>query len=115
MKPGRVSLLIALGRGARGLCPRCGQGRLFRSWDLLQPQCSHCSLKYEENEGDSWAFMYISTGFITGLFIVGMFLLKPENRYLGFIVVAVLSILVMVGTIPFRKGIAVALDFWLRR
>ncbi len=116
-RPGhkKVSPWTAFRRGARGLCPRCGQGKLFKSWDLLESKCSECGLVYEENPGDTWGFMYVSTGFITGLFIIGMFLIRPAQRWLGIAVVAGLSLAVMLGTQGLRKGIAVAMDFLLRQ
>jgi uncharacterized protein (DUF983 family) len=104
----------AIGRGIRKTCPRCGQGSLFQSWGELAPKCPSCDLVFEENPGDTWAFMYVSTAFLTGIFIIGMFLVKPANRWLGIITVAAFSLAAMLGTYQRRKGIAVALDFLLR-
>ena len=109
-----LSWWVAIGRGIRERCPRCGQGRLFQAWGQLAPKCQHCGLVFEENTGDTWAFMYVSTAFLTGIFIIGMFLVKPANRWLGIGAVAILSLAAMLGTYQRRKGIAVALDFLLR-
>lgn len=35
-------LPLALLRGARGLCPSCGEGRLFRGYLRVVPECAHC-------------------------------------------------------------------------
>jgi len=110
----KISLGTAVGRGARGLCPRCGRGKIFKSWGLMHRECPECGLLFEEHEGDTWGFMYVSTGLITGLFIIGMFLIRPSNRWIGLGAVIVLSVLAMMGTQAIRKGIAVALDFKLR-
>ena len=32
--------------GLRGLCPRCGEGRMFSSWLKIAPKCDHCELDY---------------------------------------------------------------------
>lgn len=32
--------------GWKGLCPRCGKGRMFTSWLKLAPQCECCGLNY---------------------------------------------------------------------
>lgn len=32
--------------GARGFCPRCGEGKLFRSFLRLAPRCGVCGLDY---------------------------------------------------------------------
>ena len=35
-------LLVAMGRGARGLCPACGQTRAFRGYLAVVPECLAC-------------------------------------------------------------------------
>lgn len=32
--------------GWKGLCPRCGVGRMFRSWLKIVDRCPHCDLDY---------------------------------------------------------------------
>lgn len=32
--------------GWRGLCPRCGVGRMFKSWLKVVDTCAHCGLDY---------------------------------------------------------------------
>lgn len=32
--------------GWKGLCPRCGQGRMFRKWLKLEERCAACGLDY---------------------------------------------------------------------
>ncbi|WP_404481861.1 DUF983 domain-containing protein [Novosphingobium sp. BL-52-GroH] len=32
--------------GLRGLCPRCGKGRMFRKWLKLNDTCPNCGLDY---------------------------------------------------------------------
>lgn len=32
--------------GWKGLCPRCGEGRMFRSWLKLVDRCEDCGLDY---------------------------------------------------------------------
>lgn len=115
MTAAKISLFTCLKRGAFDKCPRCGKGHLFREWGLLEARCPNCALAFEENEGDTWGFMYFSTGFLTGLFILGMFLVKPANRTLGFAVVIVLSLTTMFGTQKIRKGMAVGFDYWVRQ
>ncbi len=36
------SLSTGMWRGARGLCPVCGEGKLFRGYLSLVTRCSHC-------------------------------------------------------------------------
>lgn len=99
-------------RGLRKRCPRCGQGRLYRRWYRLNESCEVCELRLLKDAIDILAFMYLSTVIFTGFFIVGMFWVIPQDQWWGRIVLGVLALLVMVGSLPYRKGVAIALDFW---
>jgi uncharacterized protein (DUF983 family) len=33
--------------GLHGLCPRCGEGRMFRRWLKVQERCPQCGLDYD--------------------------------------------------------------------
>lgn len=97
----------------RGLCPSCGRGTLFKSWFLLHERCSWCDCLFQVREDDTYFFMYISTGFITGVFIIGMFFIIPKDLQHGKVILLVLSLLLFIATHPFRKGLAVAIDFYV--
>lgn len=109
------SSLAALGRGLRRRCPRCGRGKLFEGWYDLKDRCSACDLDFDPEPGSTWLPMYASTAFLTGLFILAMLLIRPANPWVGRLVVAVAAAAMLLGTLPHRKGIAIALDFLLRR
>ncbi len=47
-----VDLWTAMRRGAKGLCPRCGEGALFSSFLKMAPRCSHCGLVFEPYRAD---------------------------------------------------------------
>src|ERR1044071_8255668 len=64
-RPDRLITIVRRGLAKR--CPRCGDGPIFRRWYTLHHQCSACQLPFESSEGDTWAFMYLSTAFMTGL------------------------------------------------
>ncbi len=81
----------------------------------MNESCDRCELEYEAGEGDTWAFMYLSTGGITGLFIVVMLLIRPATMQIGQGVVALAALVLIVGTLPRRKGTAIALDYLTRR
>ena len=42
VEPAHPPVLTAFGRGMRGLCPACGQGRLFSGYLRLAPECTGC-------------------------------------------------------------------------
>jgi uncharacterized protein (DUF983 family) len=110
-----VPPILALRRGLRQRCPRCGEGPLFASWNRLRESCPVCGLRYERHTGDTWFFMYMSTAGLTGFLVVCMFLLRPRIVWLGQIAVAAIALVVIGLTLPYRKGIAVALDYLVER
>ena len=114
MKPRRgPTLLQTLSRGLRLRCPRCGEGRLFASWNRLLEDCPVCGLDFERRLGDTWFFMYMSTAGLSGVLVVAMFLLRPRVVWIGQVVVCLAAVAVIGLSLPYRKGIAVALDYWI--
>jgi hypothetical protein len=55
--------------------------------------------------------MYLSTAFMTGVIVVGMLLIHPPNLWLGRAGVFAAAMLFIVATMPYRKGVAIALDY----
>jgi uncharacterized protein (DUF983 family) len=108
---GRKEALIVIGRGLRRRCPQCGVGRLFVHWYTLAESCSVCGLPFTVNEGNTWAFMYLGTGFLTGLILVAMLIFRPGVVWLGQIGVVATAVLLIVGSLPVRKGLAMAIDY----
>jgi len=49
--------------GMKGLCPRCGQGKLFEGYLKVPPQCSNCGLDFsfsDSGDGAAWFVMLIA-------------------------------------------------------
>ena len=66
--------------GMRGLCPRCGQGRLFKGFLDVQPRCQVCGLDLTfADSGDGPAvFIMMIVGFIVvGLALFVEFTFSP--------------------------------------
>jgi len=100
-------------RALRLQCPRCGEGAVFARWWTYTEykECPRCALPYDPR-GESLAFMYLSTAFITGLFFIVLLTLPPQNlvRYrFGFIGAALAA---YVSTLPVRKSLAIALNYF---
>jgi uncharacterized protein (DUF983 family) len=54
---------LPIGRGLRGRCPRCGEGRLFEGFLTLRPRCESCGLDYSfADAGDGPAVFVILIG-----------------------------------------------------
>ncbi len=68
--PGRRSLWTGLSRGARGHCPHCGVGRLFRAYLKIAPTCAVCGHDNDQYPADD-APPYFT------IFIVGHLVIAP--------------------------------------
>lgn len=105
----------AVARGLRKRCPRCGEGPLFEGWHRLRERCPVCGLAFEERTGDTWFFMYMTTAGMTGVLVAAMFLIRPRVLWIGQLVVALIGLALMGLSLPYRKGVAVALDYLIER
>jgi len=105
-----------LWRALRLRCPRCGEGRIFRRWWTYTEYktCPSCGLPYDPR-GESLGFMYLSTAFITGLFFIVLVTVPPKNLgpYRAGLVSAALA--AYVSTLPLRKSLAIALNYFNSR
>lgn len=111
MESGKPSIGHCALRGLRLRCPKCGAGRLFDGWYTVRPECPACHLDFDACQSNTWAFMYLSTAFLTGLFFVAMLLIRPASLLTGRAVVFVAGLAIIAGSLPFRKSLAMALEF----
>ena len=94
-------------------CPQCGSGGIFHHWNKLKTVCPNCNCILAAREGNAWFFMYMTTAFITGWFVLYMFLFPSENTIFARVNLLVLALLAIVCTLPNRKGVAIALDYYM--
>ena len=98
-------------------CPRCGEGRIFRRWWTYTEytHCEHCGLVYDQR-GESLAFMYLSTAFLTGVMFIVLITAPPRGDLTTYRIGLVAGALgLYVITMPFRKGLAIALNYFNSR
>ncbi|MGB8185924.1 MAG: DUF983 domain-containing protein [Pseudolabrys sp.] len=104
---------LPIGRGLRGRCPRCGEGRLFRGFLSLRPACERCGLDYGfADAGDGPAVFVI----LIGGFIVVFAALMTEVVYQPpyWVHAALwLPLILVVTLVPLRlvKGLLIALQY----
>ena len=104
---------LPIGRGLRGRCPRCGEGRLFQGFLSLRPACERCGLDYGfADAGDGPAVFVI----LIGGFIVVFAALITEIVYqppYWLHAVLWLPLILVVTLFPLRliKGLLIALQF----
>lgn len=66
------SLWQAMGRGFRGRCPHCGDGKLFRAYLKVADRCEQCGEDLHHHRADDLpAYLVI---FIVGHIVVGAFM-----------------------------------------
>ena len=106
-------MIRTLARGLARRCPRCGRGALFDGWYAPRERCAACGLELASLHPHTWAFMYISTAGMTGVIVVAMLLTHPPSAWLGRVLVLAGAIVLIIGTLPHRKGVALALEFLL--
>jgi uncharacterized protein (DUF983 family) len=96
-------------------CPRCGCGKLFRSFFLRAEQCEHCEWRYEREEGywvgGSEVHMFASYGLSVVIFMPLLIILGPTpavqaGAILGHIVCSLLMF-------RYSRSIFIGLDYFL--
>ena len=62
-------------RGMRRRCPRCGGGKLFRSYFRMVPECPSCGHCFEPRaeEGFFLGALTVNLGVTQGLILLGLF------------------------------------------
>lgn len=67
---------LAFGRGWRGRCPFCGEGRIFQSYGRPHHDCSECGHVYRREQGAMTGSMYLSaavTQIVAAILILTIF------------------------------------------
>jgi len=102
---------VALRRGLRRRCPRCGVGPLFRRGIKTYERCPSCDLQYQRDRGDTWLFMII-TDRIPILFGIAAvyFGFRPETP-MGIATFFLVIAVPVIATLRERQGMALALDY----
>lgn len=104
------SFNVAL-RGLVRRCPRCGKGRLFHSFYVLNKKCEVCGLDFLRLAHDTWALMYVTTAGLTGLIVFAMIFLRPLDLLRGRWTVFLVALTAIPLSLPFRKGLAMAINY----
>src|SRR3954467_13213471 len=98
-------------------CPRCGEGPIFKRWWTYTEyrECPRCALVYDQR-GESLAFMYLSTAFLTGVMFIVLITLPPRGDLGRYRVGLIGGALLLYGvTMPVRKGLAIAFNYFNSR
>lgn len=115
MEKANISFWACLWRGLRLRCAHCGRGKLFKGFYHLNHQCSACGENLQKDAIDTLGLMYISTAFLTGVGVFLMFWVLPLDSRVGRIGAAFLMIFFIIATLPVRKGLALALTYYMEK
>lgn len=109
-------LRTLLWRGLRRRCPQCDRGLIFKGWIKMHDRCSSCGLQYLPDQGDLWAYLVAVDRalFIFPLIVMIYFRLYVQDIRWFYLVAGVLLVL-FVGTLPQRNGMALGADYLIRR
>jgi uncharacterized protein (DUF983 family) len=104
---------LPIGRGLRGRCPRCGEGRLFQGFLSLRPACERCGLSYSfADAGDGPAVFVILIG--GGIVVFAALITEVMYQPPYWLHAALwLPLILIVTLIPLRliKGLLIALQY----
>lgn len=111
--PPLATLLL---RGVRKTCPQCGRGPLFKRFNIMHERCAACGLKYLDNEGDLFGYLFVLDRALFILPLIGMVFFRlylPSSRW--FYVAWGALMVALVFTLPQRSGASIAIDYFFRR
>jgi uncharacterized protein (DUF983 family) len=114
MRPELPKITTLLKRGVARRCPHCGKGPQFRKWFTLHTACPVCGYKLEANPGDTWGFWIVGDRILIAAAIALLYFgFTPESWWgRGLFLASV--VVPLVWTMPHRKGVGVALDYFAR-
>ncbi len=99
--------------GIKGLCPRCGQGKLFDGFLKVKPACASCDLDYKFADAGDGPVVFVIL--IVGFIVVGAALWAEVNfnppLWLHFILWIPLAVIFSLGLTRMLKGILINLQY----
>lgn len=108
---------LMLRRGLIRRCPRCGGGRLFRTWWSIKERCPRCGVRFVREEGYFTGVYLVNFGFVLAVLFVMMMGValwlgsNPGTSAVPFLVGGtVVAIALPVLFYPFARTIWAALD-----
>ena len=99
--------------GIKGLCPRCGQGKLFDGFLKVKPACTSCDLDYRFADSGDGPVVFVIL--IVGFVVVGAALWAEVNfsppLWLHFLLWIPLATILSLGLTRMLKGVLINLQY----
>ena len=104
---------LPIGRGIRGRCARCGEGRLFGGFLSVRPACERCGLDYSfADAGDGPAvFAILIGGFIVVFAALITEIMYQPPYWMHAVLWLPLVLIVTLGPLRPIKGLLIALQY----
>lgn len=104
----------AMVRGARGLCPRCNDAKLFARFLKPVATCAHCLQDWTHQQADDFP-AYVSI-LLTGHIMAPIIIALVQETALSLAALAAIIVLsmlaLMIGFLQPAKGAIIALQWW---
>jgi len=104
-------------RGIRGLCPRCGQGKLFQSYLKQNEFCPFCQedlSRFRADDGPAWLTILL-TGHLIIPVAVYFSMSEVLPQAVAIAIVLLLTILAVLVILPRTKGLFISVLWILAR
>ena len=101
-------------RGWRKRCPHCGQAPIFKRWVTAHERCGACGLRFHRDHGNTWFFWIVTDRIPLFLGIVAIYFGFRVKGWLPGMLFLSAMVVPIVGTMPRRQGVAIALDYLSR-
>jgi uncharacterized protein (DUF983 family) len=111
--------VLAIWRGIRGRCPRCGAGRIFNGYLKVSPKCSFCKANLGDLPADDappYFAMVVVLQFLA-IFVVLFFkgYYHPGNLMCGFLLISLACICMVALRLAKGAVIGILLKLGLKR
>lgn len=117
----KSSVATKFGRALRLHCPRCGGGRILRTWFKMKDQCPTCGLTLERGEGsDFWMGAYVFNLVVgeviaIGVPIIWIILTLPDSPWTAALIVGlILAVVLPLLFFPVSRTLWLAWDLSFR-
>ena len=99
--------------GIAGRCPRCGQGKLFRGFIDLKPNCEACGLDFSfaDSADGPAVFIMLIGGFIVCGFALWLEVAYEPAWWVHLLLTLPLGLIVCLGMLRPLKGLLIGLQF----
>ena len=109
----RRSWLRAMARGARGRCPSCGHGRLFRAYAKSVDHCAQCGEEIFHHRADDLP-AYLNVFIVGHIVVAGFLIVERVTDWPSWMHLALwipITIIMALALIPPIKGAVIGLQW----